>query len=72
PGGGGGPRPPGRPPPPGGRPPGLRTRHGLGLLLITHDLAVTARQAERVLVLADSRTVGQGRRRHRGRPVHIP
>ncbi|MBL7499679.1 hypothetical protein I6A81_26235 [Frankia sp. CN7] len=51
---------------------GLRTRHGLGLLLITHDLAVTARQAERVLVLADSRTVGQGRRRHRGRPVHIP
>ncbi|MEU3892188.1 ABC transporter ATP-binding protein [Streptomyces sp. NPDC029041] len=39
---------------------GLRTRLGLGLLLISHDLGVIARMADRVLVLDEGRVCEEG------------
>ena len=40
---------------------GLRHRLGLGIILITHDLGVLARLADRVLVLRDGQLCEQGR-----------
>jgi oligopeptide/dipeptide ABC transporter ATP-binding protein len=38
---------------------GLRERHGMGLLLITHDLGVVAEQADRVAIMYAGRIVEQ-------------
>jgi peptide/nickel transport system ATP-binding protein len=40
----------------------LQARHGLGLLLITHDFGVVAEMADRIVVLKDGRLVESGAR----------
>ena len=39
---------------------GLKSRHGLTMVLVTHDLAVVARVCEEVIVLKDGQVVEVG------------